>query len=91
MSRLVNTQTAAKELFGVDGKGRPNIRVFLTWARKNDLKPVHGVKHHLWWDLNKLIQHLDNASDIQPESKVDYDEIIRRRLHGGTQGAILTH
>lgn len=79
MPRIANTSDAAKEL-GFTRNGIPCTRIFLAWAKENDIQPVHGKKHHLWWDINKLNERIDNQAGIQSESKVDYDSIVARRL-----------
>lgn len=88
--RLASTKTAAKTLGFVDEAGEPNTRAFLAWAKQQKGLPRPNGKHHLWWDMKAIDQYLDKQSEIQPESAVNYDALVRERLakHGGIQSEI---
>jgi len=92
--RIYPTKDAAARLGFIKKDGLPNCRAFMSWARDNGFAPVHGKKHHLWWDLKAIERNLDNRSDLNSQSeKVNYSAVIAERIKqlGDDQSALSRH
>ncbi len=82
VEKRVGTTRQAAQYFGfTDNHELPDTRTFKAWADDNKLTPIHGKKHHLWWDFKAISQCLDKKSEIE-SSEPDYDQILKENLYG---------
>jgi len=62
--RLYSTRGACEHL------GIP-VRIFLDMSHEPGFpKPVHGKKHHFWWDMKALQAYIDNINKTATNSAV---------------------
>lgn len=83
--RLYSTKGACEQL------GIP-VRVFLEMSHQPGFpKPVHGKKHHFWWDMKALQAYIDNINKSATNSAVSKGRKLfleRLRNNGGNQSEI---
>lgn len=87
--RVGTTRQAAKHFGFVQDSGAPHVKAFLSWVAENKINPVHGKRHHLWWDFKVIENVFDKVGNTKPDL-TDWDKKVSERLaqRGDHQGAI---